>query len=724
MSYIGLFNETDLSADTGTLDHMVINTVFSSMGSTLLNNTSLTGTLTGFTTIGEGETVFTYDPATRTFSVSTPIGSISNGKLVYSTIILNGITMSLGGTYTLNTDNILEGANKYYTTSRAQTDARNGQSVVNTPELLVSYNNLTGVLTIPAITTASISNTKLQNATIGLNGLNMSLGSTYTIPALSITNGMLASSSLSLNGQSMYLGGIYTLSTVNITTTTLNQNYYLPLIDSLTAGNKIMYTDSNNGIMYNPAGNLMTVSQIEVINDVNIGLGNSYKINSVAIDTDDILQGTTNKYLNSLTTGNTTEISHTYTGYNLTSLINPSSIALTKLNIGALGQLMICNALGNPVYTTLSGDVSNSLGVVTIKTGAVGLTKINTSAYATANTASTLVQRDATGNFSAGTITATSLLGSITSTAQNVFGYGNNAQGVNYSAIFGTASSTSSGQIALVDGSSTNQYAQLYCRNNVFGIQGNITTISLEKPTNITTGALSVLGGILNIGINAVANGIINLRSTLTSAGTVIQQTGNNFFIDTVSAGSINIGTAIANTLTNITNCNILGNITYNSTGKLNNVVKTSFNVFAHTVSLPNTIWSVISNTATSVPLQVNITCRNSNSYVRLTATIPLTNWGTTSSNHHMSIARRSYSFVAGENLTYDIIGSSSNYGIHHTMAGTQYDTCSMTWLDMLPNTAGTPFWYCVVARCNSSISVGSNVGNSAYADIYAEEIF
>ena len=100
MSYIGLFNETDLSGDTGTLDSMVINTVFSSMGSTLLNNTSLTGTLTGFTTIGEGETVFNYDPTTRTFTVSTPIGSIANGKLVYSTIILNGITMSLGGTYT------------------------------------------------------------------------------------------------------------------------------------------------------------------------------------------------------------------------------------------------------------------------------------------------------------------------------------------------------------------------------------------------------------------------------------------------------------------------------------------------------------------------------------------------------------------------------------------------------------------------------------------------
>jgi len=747
MSYIGLFNETDLSGDTGTLDHMVINTVFSSMGSTLLNNTSLTGTLTGFTTIGEGETVFTYDSTTRTFTVSTPIGSISNGKLVYSTIILNGITMSLGGTYTLpisgtlpilynsatgsislnttisqaqtftstatfsngnnvqgapysaifgalgsksaqivlydaltynsfaqlycrsrnwgvqgnidtislekatkivtslqitnvgltanycfidstginistggsykingitvDTDDILEGTNKYYTTARCQVDARTALSVINTPELLVAYNNTTGVLTIPEITASSISNTKLQNSTIGLNG------------------------------QSMSLGGTYTLSTVNITTTTLNQNYYLPLIDSLTAGNKIMYTDSNNGIMYNPAGNLMTVSQIEVINGVSIGLGNSYKINNVSIDTDDIqeatiptnkyyttarcqldsrtahsvvntpellvsynsntgvftipaittasisntklqnssisLNGTAmslgstytlttdniqvvpltgiNKYLNSLTTGNTTEISHTYTGYNLTSNINPSSIALTKLTNGALGQLMICNALGNPVYSTISGDISNnSTGVMTIGTGAVNLTKINTSAYATANTVSTLVKRDATGNFSAGTITATSVKATITSTGQNVFGYGNNAQGVHYSAIFGTASSTLSGQIALIDGSSANQYAQLFCRNNIFGIQGNITSISLQKAVNITTGALSVLGGIINAGSSGGLDGVINIFSGVTvNYGTLLMDATGIFNIinNSMFSNDINIGTSIT-TLTTI----------------------------------------------------------------------------------------------------------------------------------------------------------------------------
>ena len=55
----------------------------------------------------------------------------------------------------------------------------------------------------------------------------------------------------------------------------------------------------------------------------------------------------------------------------------------------------------------------------------------------------------------------------------------------NYSAIFGTASR--SGQIAIMDGLTYNTYAQLYCRSNIFGIQGNVGNIQLDKPTKIAT---------------------------------------------------------------------------------------------------------------------------------------------------------------------------------------------------------------------------------------------
>ena len=44
-----------------------------------------------------------------------------------------------------------------------------------------------------------------------------------------------------------------------------------------------------------------------------------------------------------------------------------------------------------------------------------------------------------------------------------------------------------SGQIAIMDGLTYNTYAQLYCRSNIFGIQGNLGSIQLEKPTKIAT---------------------------------------------------------------------------------------------------------------------------------------------------------------------------------------------------------------------------------------------
>ena len=85
MSYIGLFNETDISTDTATVDTIVINTNLSSLGTKTLNNTTLTGSLTGFTTVGEGETIFSYTPSTRTFNISTPVNSIDPTKLIAGT---------------------------------------------------------------------------------------------------------------------------------------------------------------------------------------------------------------------------------------------------------------------------------------------------------------------------------------------------------------------------------------------------------------------------------------------------------------------------------------------------------------------------------------------------------------------------------------------------------------------------------------------------------------
>lgn len=204
--------------------------------------------------------------------------------------------------------------------------------------------------------------------------------------------------------------------TLSITTTTLNQNYYLPLLDTMTAGYKMMYSDTNNGLMYNPAGNLMTVTNLEVSNGVNIPLGQTYKINYVSLTTDNIQETTvpTNKYyttarcqvdartaISVVSTGS--EVNATYSGGVITiPAITSGSVALSKLSNGTSGQFIYCNTLGVPVYSAFSlnaipygtnnqflqttwalnywismtGDASLSAGSLTIGTNAITTSKV------------------------------------------------------------------------------------------------------------------------------------------------------------------------------------------------------------------------------------------------------------------------------------------------------------------------------------------------------------
>jgi hypothetical protein len=93
-----------------------------------------------------------------------------------------------------------------------------------------------------------------------------------------------------------------------------------------------------------------------------------------------------------------------------------------------------------------------------------------------------------------GTTTTTLSIPIVITSGRPEFLNGNNVQGTNYSAYFGTSNSKSA-QLVLWDGLASNQYTQLACRSNVFIVQGNITSISLEKNTSIT-GTLNVSSGI------------------------------------------------------------------------------------------------------------------------------------------------------------------------------------------------------------------------------------
>ena len=355
------------------------------------------------------------------------------------------------------------------------------------------------------------------------------------------------------------------------------------------------------------------------------------------------------------------------------------------------------------------------------------------------DTGTNVVSISSTGNISVATIITT---------GRSEFLNGNNTQGTNYSAYFGTGNSKSA-QLVLFDGLAVNQYAQLYCRSYVFGIQGNIGSISLEKTTNVTgsvnatsslsstTGTSNIVtpsssSGSLLIGNSSVSNGVIKISSlsgAINNYGSFIQQSAGNLYIDNSGASSINIGTVGTSTTVNVYKLNITNTILYNS-GSFHNYSKFSSTSFGHNGIVGLTVWSILSSP--SVVFQTSITPRSSSSNIRINVNMTLSNWGTTAQNKHLSVTRTSSvgGFAVGVNATYDVIGATSVYGIHHILSGTTYDSVSFTFVDSTAVTAGTTYYYAVCARANSttipaSPSAGSVLlGNSAYADIVVEELF
>jgi hypothetical protein len=82
-----------------------------------------------------------YNSSTGTIS----LGSIPNSSLANNSITINGTSVALGGTRTLDTDAISEGTNQYFTSARAR-------SAISFTAGSGAYNSTTGVVSIPTNT--------------------------------------------------------------------------------------------------------------------------------------------------------------------------------------------------------------------------------------------------------------------------------------------------------------------------------------------------------------------------------------------------------------------------------------------------------------------------------------------------------------------------------------------------------------------------------------------
>ena len=97
--------------------------------------------------------------------------------------------------------------------------------------------------------------------------------------------------------------------------------------------------------------------------------------------------------------------------------------------------------------------------------------------------------------------------------------------------------------------------------------------------------------------------------------------------------------------------------------------------------------------------------------------------WGSgAASNRHISLRRSTSAMTYG--TTYATESVSSVYGLNHTLAGVQYQSVNATWIDRTANTAGTPYYYCVVARSSTVATVAENLGNNAFCDLHLEELY
>ena len=188
--------------------------------------------------VNADELASTLDLSSKSVTLAT--GEISNSELANSSITVSGETISLGGSATLSTTNITEGTNLYYTSARADSDAKNAISITDAGgDGSLGYNSSTGVLTYTgpsaSETRAHFSGGTGVTITNGEIAVGQAIGTSdsVTFSGLKVTNNVVIDGNLQVNG---------TQTTINSTTLSVEDNmFYLNQLES--AGSPIIAVD-------------------------------------------------------------------------------------------------------------------------------------------------------------------------------------------------------------------------------------------------------------------------------------------------------------------------------------------------------------------------------------------------------------------------------------------------------------------------------------------------
>ena len=319
--------------------------------------------------------------------------------------ISTGLTYKIGGV-DLKTSDIGESVNLYYTDTRSRLAL--SLSTLAGSEVACSYNNSTGIITVPPITTNSILLSKLKSGS-GNNIIvcNNSTGvPTYVTMSGDITtvNGVCLVGADKITTIKVLNGAIIpakisvgTMGQILQTNTSLVNNWVSMTGDTIISGSGFT-TISNDAIT--------TVKVLNAnITPIKISLGSVNQIlqtNSSSVNNWVSLSGDATLTDGVMTIGND-KIT--------TAKILNANITPAKISLGAVNQFLQTNLSLVNVWTTMTGDGGLANGILTITSGAISLLKIASSAYSQlASAFSTLVQRDSAGGINVERINAVQMI--------------------------------------------------------------------------------------------------------------------------------------------------------------------------------------------------------------------------------------------------------------------------------------------------------------------------
>jgi len=524
-----------------------------------LQNSSVT---IGSINLALGGTLTTFAGVSINGSTNT-LTNIPNSALNNSSVTYNGVTVALGGSGTITAATIHPltfgtGLNSgSFDGSTSQT-----VSIANTAVTAGSYGsagsvgtftvNAQGQLTAASTVSIAISNTQVS----GLGTM-----STQNANSVAITGGTISGVSLTLDSLDNTPIGATTPSTGKFTTLSASGAVTLGNYTGYVYANggsqiSVQTTIPNSGLTYSSItinGNLVSLGGSTTVtadtpnaltfNNSGSGAASGSTFNGsspVTISYNSVgaspLAGSTSLVtLGTVTTGtwNATTITPsnggtgatTLTGYvygNGTGTMTASTTIPTTALSGTITNAQLANStissvsLGSNLYsltfgTHLTGSSYNGSSAVTIATDATN-----------ANTASTIVARDASGNFSAGTITA-NLTGTATQVS-NSLTIGTGLTGTSYNG--GSAVTIALGNVGTA------------------GTYGS----SYQVPV-ITTNAQGQITAVTNTTINAVTL----TTGSISSAPVNTTDIANKLYVDTVAQGLAPKSPVLVATTANIT---------------------------------------------------------------------------------------------------------------------------------------------------------------------------